>query len=531
MAIVGGRAYTPQQIRDAENEAMTVCAIPESRLIATAASAVTAEICGRFPGAETKGLRAAVLVGRGNNGADGWMTAAGLLRNGWSVDVIRTSEAGGSAGCAEAYETFLEESKQSSGNTHSVATLSDAVAWDSYDVIVDAVFGIGLNRDVSGEVASVFSEINAKRGRAYVVSVDVPSGIDALTGAVLGAAVRADCTVTFSAKKTGLVLYPGRDYAGTCVVTDAGIPARCFREEGYAVLETAPILPKRARDGHKGIFGKILIIAGSANGPGACILAAKACYRSGAGIVKAVAPEVVLPELLRFAPETVFCGRKRYFSRIAEEQAGYDVRLIGPGLGTDAEASELLASVLGGSDDTVTVFDADALNLLAKLLSDGTPEQRIRQLAAMLPKQSILTPHPAELSRLLGVKVGEVSAKRLDFAKLWISLCDIVLVMKDACTIVAGDGKLVFNATGNDGMGTAGSGDVLAGIASALANFALRGTATPAECAAFAVALHGTAGDIAASEIGRVSLTAGDIIRYLPRALGAPSAIEKGTDD
>ena len=128
MAIVGGRAYTPQQIRDAENEAMTVCAIPESRLIATAASAVTAEICGRFPEAETKGLRAVVLVGRGNNGADGWMTAAGLLRHGWSVDVIRTSE----AGCSEACETFLEESKQSSGNAHSVATLSDAVAWDSY---------------------------------------------------------------------------------------------------------------------------------------------------------------------------------------------------------------------------------------------------------------------------------------------------------------------------------------------------------------------------------------------------------------
>ncbi len=499
MAFWKDRCFTPEQIREAERIAMTERGIKESELIAQAAKNLEEFVASHCESP------VAVLAGRGNNGADAKQAAEYLAKRGMDVEIFDI------AACTEAPE----------------------IVWENYKTVLDGMFGIGLNREVTGIYKDVINSLNAaRRNDLFVVSVDVPSGIDAKTGTVLGTAVQADMTITFTAKKTGLSLYPGRIHVGRCIVADAGVPADTFTGDGYRILSGPQKLPERDPMGHKGTFGKIILIAGSETGPGAAVLCAKACYRSGAGLCKLVTPKEVLAVLLSEAPETVYCERKRFLADPDKEMLGYGVRLIGPGLGTDTEAKQLLHAFFekAPDDKAVSILDADALNLLSAELTETTAEGRIRELAKILPKRCIVTPHMMELSRLLGMPVSEIAKDRVKIGLLWASLTDVVLVMKDAATVIAGDGTLAFNETGNNGMGTAGSGDVLAGILAALSNEACRNNLTPAECANAAVALHGTAGDLAASDLGCRSLTAGDLVRYIPRALGKSAAPEKGTE-
>ncbi|MBO4627212.1 MAG: NAD(P)H-hydrate dehydratase [Lachnospiraceae bacterium] len=520
MGIVTDKIMTPELIREAERLAMNVAGIPESVLIETAAGALAACVETMQPNG-----RIAVLAGSGNNGADAIAAARFLANNGFSVDVYETEVRRRSDGYLGQLEKLV-----ASGLPIARKALTKDIPFGDYDIAIDGLFGIGLNRAITGEIAEIIDALNAVResfGRPRIVSADVPSGIDALGGSILGTAVKADVTVTFSAKKTGLVLYPGREYAGKTIIADAGIPMEPVAAKGYNRLCEVPKLPKRSPAGHKGTFGRILILAGSETGPGAALLATCACYRSGAGLVKLVIPAVVLPEVLHTVPEAVFCDRGRFLADPKAEMKGISVALIGPGLGTDEEAQKLLEEALeaGREEGTVFVLDADALNILARKLTKEGATERFRELAEILPAHCILTPHMAELSRLLGIPVAEIAEKRLEIATDLCGATDLVPVIKDACTLVAGDGEVWLNETGNDGMGTAGSGDVLAGIAAALSMESVRGTMRLAECAAAAVAVHGTAGDLAALEIGRRSLTAGDLVRYLPKAFGAPEAL------
>lgn len=555
MGTVIDRLYTAQQIRRAEEITMRERGIPEQTLIETAAEAVAGaalavietnrairsehasgsgksgdDVVGE-KNTSIKVVRVAVLAGRGNNGADALAAARMLVCEGCSVDVFETPGERCSSGYQGQRGKLAAVTADGSNLSLRILTLSPEIDWTSYDIVIDGLFGIGLNRPITGLIYDTILSLNSASDSACVISVDVPSGVDADTGAILGIAVKASVTVTFTAEKTGLSLYAGRTYAGQCIVADAGIPLDTLPGAGYPALRAVPKLPERDPAGHKGSFGRILIVAGSETGPGACMLASKACYRSGAGLCKLVAPKEVLPEVLRIAPETVFCERKRFLSDPEKQSAGYKVCLIGPGLGTDEEASKLLDVILADSEERVVILDADALNLLSKRLKADTWEKRIEELSEMLPKQCVLTPHPTELARLLGLGTSQIAELRLAIADRWREVTPMVLVMKDAATLVAGDDTIWFNETGNDGMGTAGSGDVLAGILAAMSNDAARGVSTLAQCAAAAVAIHGTAGDLCAEEIGRRSLTAGDIVRYLPKAFGAPKAVEKGTDD
>ena len=227
------------------------------------------------------------------------------------------------------------------------------------------------------------------------------------------------------------------------------------------------------------------------------------------------------------------------FGLSAGDAVTYVISLVN--LGTTDETDLIITDDLAQSDlvrelmlkrkelglKHVIVLDADALNILSKRLTGTTPQERMRELRRLLPKNCLFTPHLAELGRLLGVSVADIPGSRLDIARMWNYETDHVLIMKDACTLVVGEGTVRFNETGNDGMGTAGSGDVLAGITAALAMEFLHGTMSLADCAAAAVAVHGTAGDLAAADIGRRSLMAGDLVRYLPKAYGAPCAAEE----
>jgi len=556
---ISERIYTPEQIRAAEQITMQEYGIPRELLMEHAAMAVAAEICGAD---EVYHATAAILAGPGNNGADGLATARLLTRRGVKVTVFEADPE-----CRnEAYrrqramlQAYVEEGVL-------FGRLSQDIDWDAFDFIIDALFGIGCNRELTQTVRSAVLSLNAytesfpvemsqdmipdgaeedgireyeRFDRATVISVDVPSGIDSRTGAVLGAAVRADCTVTFSGVKTGLSLYPGREYAGFRVVADVGIPKAAMPADDRTVLCGAMPLLRRNPAGHKGTFGKTLLIAGSEKTPGAAALAARACYRSGAGMVKVVSDAAVLKELLISVPEVIVTERAQWLADPARETAGYDVIVIGPGLGTDETAACLLRKALAMEDKTF-VLDADALNILAARADadagrggcEPFPEnpgtrssvrniaKRMKQLQDMLPKKTILTPHPLELARLLAVDAAVIAKDRLSIAEQWIACADAVLIMKDAATLIAGGGRIRFNETGNDGMGTAGSGDVLAGICGAFARDASNGRRTLAECAAAAVSVHGTAGDLAARKYGTVSMTAGDMIETLPAVFG-----------
>lgn len=370
-----------------------------------------------------------------------------------------------------------------------------------YALLVDALFGVGLSRAVEGIYAQAIDTFNSLAG--WKLSLDMPSGIDTDTGRVLGHAVRADATVTFGFCKRGLALYPGCEYAGETTVADIGISERSFfgRQPRMYAYEGDPraFLPRRDGGGNKGTFGKALLIAGSRNMAGAAVLAARAAYRAGAGMVKVITcaenrviVQQAVPEALLGTSEDLETGLD-----------WADVIAIGPGLGKSDEACRCLKQVIEGSGKPLLI-DADGLNLLA-----GSQGLR-RSLAAqgLAGRPILLTPHVGELARLSG-KTIEVCKEDLPAAggELAASLGAIV-VAKDARTCVCKEGcGVCVNLSGNSGMATAGSGDVLAGIITA---FLAQGMeAYQAACAG--VYVHGCAGDGVSGRIGEHACMAGDI--------------------
>lgn len=544
--------YTPKLIRDAESEAMRISSIPQVLLMENAALAVANAVCedagGRAPG----DMQVAILAGRGNNGADALATGRLLVRRGYNITVYEFDNGLGVFSGRQRPQGNRMDSDYNAYNdqrnwlveytiarqydeklgTIKMATLSPQIEWRQFDYIVDGLFGIGLNRNVTGVIRDTIESLNGYtktavmhgHEHAKVVSVDIPSGIDALTGEVCGEAVRADITVTFIGVKTGQVFYPGREYCGKRILADIGIPANVLQNAYGCVMSTPWKMKRREPSGHKGTFGKVLIIAGSDATPGAAILAAKACFRSGAGMVKVVSTQKVLTELLHELPEAIQCTREDWLADPQSQASGYNVAVVGPGLGKDRVAFELLCSVLK-LKPMVHVLDADAINLLASQLRETEVFARIDELLELIGEQCILTPHPMELARLLNTDISGPTVNRLTVVNRWREAekyrdrRDCVLVMKDATTIVVGNQAAYFNETGNDGMGTAGSGDVLAGICGAMAIDACSGYRRLDQCASQAVALHGLAGDIAAELFGRASMKAGDIIDAIPDAI------------
>ncbi len=391
------------------------------------------------------------------------------------------------------------------------------------DWIIDAFFGTGLDREVEGIVRQLIQHINHVRedGDVKVLSVDIPSGVQADTGEVLGCAVQADLTVTFAELKAGLLLYPGKEYAGEVVVCDIGIPPGIppIEREKWFTLEKSDIpalLPKRYNRSHKGSYGRLLIAAGSKNMTGAAVLSAKAAYRMGTGLVDMVIPkdirtvvQSILPEVI-ITPYGVIKESLDHGSMIEEKDLGTireasaisSAVLIGPGLSQVCYAKELLDVMLKAvSPETPLILDADALNLLSN-------DESLRERVAARGGNTVLTPHLGEASRLLHQPVTQIAADLTGAAAKLTSEYNACVALKDAVTLAASpDGQIYFNRTGNHGMATAGSGDVLAGIIGGLAAEGL-----PIYRAAYlGVYLHGAAGDAAVRKRGYYALTASDI--------------------
>ena len=406
------------------------------------------------------------------------------------------------------------------------------------DVYVDALFGIGLSREVTGVYRAAIEEWNAhkKECGAYGVAVDICSGLDARSGQVLGACIQADVQITFGYGKVGQFVYPGAAAAQKTIVCDIGFPreAVCHIEGlPFETLEQSDIqqlLGKRCPWGNKGTFGRVVILAGSKGMAGAAYLSALAAYRTGAGLVEVITPECNRLVLQQLLPEAVLlcisenAEKKNVKELVNRELSKAKAVVIGPGLSTNLLAEQLLDAVLEWNQSEnkkreiekrcPIVIDADALNLLAKRVEKQQNVSKTEEIAS-LGFHVILTPHPGELGRLLGSSTKEVTANLAAFAEALQKQFGCTCVCKDARTVIYTQNHRYLNLTGNSGMATGGSGDVLTGVIASLSAQGL-----PAQDAAVAgVWLHGAAGDEAAKEKSPYSMIARDLTDGLSKVL------------
>ncbi len=457
--------------------------------------------------------RVTVVCARGKNGGDGLVAARYLSEWGALVEVFLLDPV------EELHPDSLRNLRRMKESgidwiPYEVGSLRESLG--RADLVVDALFGIGFRGRAEGAYGECIDEINSS-GRP-VLAVDIPSGVDGLTGAVKGPAVRALRTVTFAYPKTGLYLYPGAALVGELVVRDIGIPHELLGEVAESDIQAIDqqvedLYPQRPPDAHKGSCGRVLLLAGSPGLTGAAALASRAVLRSGAGVAtlgvaESLNPvlEVKLTEVMTLPlpedPPGHLC--EACLRPVMAAMERHDVLALGPGLGTAEGTSSLVRALLEGVEKPV-VLDADGLNCLN---GDTGPLER-REAPA------VLTPHPGELARLMGSTVAEVEEDRLAAASEAASRTGCVVVLKGAHTVIAGpEGRIGINTSGHPGMATAGSGDVLTGCVS---TFLAQGL-VPFEAACCAVYLHGKAGELAAHMGGEVGMLAGDIVSCLPLA-------------
>jgi NAD(P)H-hydrate epimerase len=521
---------TAEEMRRADARTIETIGLPGAVLMENAGAAVASLIAARFAGAR----RVVVLCGRGNNGGDGFVVTRRL---GVRAEAVLLGRRGDVQGDAALHLGVLE---RSGGRWLEVA---DEGAWGIFaarledaDLIVDAVLGTGLRAAPSGLPALAIGAINGRLDAGVpVVAVDLPSGLPSDGGGSEWPSARATVTVTFAAPKRGHVLPPACDSVGELVVADIGIPAAVLAasEPSLFLLEdrdAAGAFPPRRRGSHKGDFGHVLIVAGSIGKTGAAILAAGGALRSGAGLVTVATPSPCLPlvaaaraELMTEPlPATVDGGlAESGLERLLALAGERDAVVVGPGLGQQPETVALLRAFVRACP-VPTVIDADGLNAL--VAGDGG---RIALDAWQREAPTVLTPHPGEMARLVGRSTREVQAERPQAALALARRTGAIVVLKGERTLVAEPGgRAAVTATGNPGMATGGSGDVLAGVVGAL--LARQGALLSATAA---VVVHGRAGDRVARERGEEGMTAGDIVEALPAAIesvrrggGAPSA-------
>jgi len=502
-------------MRQLDRLASEIYGLPGVVLMENAGAQVARILWQEYPDLQAR--RVAVLCGRGNNGGDGFVIARYLHNGGVSVDVFILGEPDDIRGDARAHLTMLQ---RAGVVPESVRTLESAQAVGArlvaYDVLIDALLGTGLRDEVSGVFQCVINAMNA--ADRPIVAVDIPSGLSADSGTLLGEHVRAELTVTMALPKRGLLLYPAADSVGRLVVVDIGFPAalrehvmiHCHALEGHAI---AAQLQSRRADSHKGTYGHVLLVAGSIGKTGAGALASMAALRTGAGLVSLALPhslnaamEAKLTEVMTIPlPEAepgVLGGEA--IPRIIEALEGKSALILGPGLGTHPETVRCIHELLR-QVHIPTVVDADGLNALP-LDPEGI---------GSIQTPLVLTPHPGELARLRRTTTAAIQVDRLAAAQETANLWQAVVVLKGAHTVIAEpEGALYVNLSGNPGMATAGSGDVLSGMIGAL----LGQGYLPSWAARVAVHAHGVAGDLAATAVGERSLIAGDLVETLSDA-------------
>jgi hydroxyethylthiazole kinase-like uncharacterized protein yjeF len=510
------RILTAAQMRDADRYTIDEIGIPSLVLMENAGRQVVAAM----ESAHESLLegRVAVLCGRGNNGGDGFVVARTLLQRGTESLILVLGPLSDVRGDARVNLDILGRL----GLT--VVEVADEQSWELHSsevarctLIVDALFGTGLRAPLSGMLETVVADVNAMN--IPVVAIDLPSGLSADTPDLIGDCIDATMTVTLAAPKFPLVLPPGEIFAGDVVIADIGIPHGVIEglEGPYIELLTPEtvraLVEPRAADAHKGDFGRVTVVAGSLGKTGAAYLSGMAALRSGAGLVTVATPSSCLPIVASMAPEVMT-------EPLAESQAGvvaasavdrilelpHDVIACGPGLGRTPEAAALVRGLIERGSSPL-VLDADAITVMA----DSSA-----LVAGAEGRDVIITPHPGEMARLIGSTVEHVQANRIQVAIEFATSHHVYVILKGHRTVIATpEGKAFINPTGNAGMATGGTGDVLTGMVGAWLAQLL-----DAEAACkLAVFLHGAAGDMAEASRGAVAMIASDLLSLLGETL------------
>jgi hydroxyethylthiazole kinase-like uncharacterized protein yjeF len=506
--------FTAAEMRRVDERAIRELGISGTTLMERAGKAATevvvAELTARRRG---RGARVLIVCGKGGNGGDGFVVARLLRRRGVRCDVVLTTPPSEVRGDAAAKLTALQKAGGRPVVITDARLLGPLV--QRADLVVDALLGTGARGGTTGHLAAVVESINA--AARPVVALDIPSGLSADGGVPDAPVVRADVTVTFAGLKRALVMPPGRELAGRVVVADIGIPdSEVSRGIATFVLERADVrahFPSRARMAHKGTYGHLLLVAGSVGKTGAAALAASGALRTGVGLVTVATAASQQPIVAGLVLEAMSAPLDegapgetgaRAWDMVSALMASRDALAIGPGLGVSDGAQALARRVIAEAPLPV-VADADALTALAGHL------EILRKAAG--PR--CLTPHPGELARMLGTSVAEVQQDRIEVTRAFATTYGAFVVLKGAVSVIASpDGRVCLNPTGNPGMASGGTGDVLTGMVGALL---ARGFA-PGDAATAAVYLHGLAGDVAAERVGEESLIARDVIAALPTA-------------
>jgi NAD(P)H-hydrate epimerase len=510
------RVFNAAQMREADRRTIEEIGIPSLVLMENAGRQVVAAMEATYP--ELAGYRVAVLCGRGSNGGDGFVVARTLHQRGVDVSVFVIGRVADIRGDARINVEILGRLGLA------VVEVNDGQAWELHyseisecDLIVDAIFGTGLKPPLAGMLETVVADVNASG--LPVIAIDLPTGLSADTPEVVGDTIEAALTVTLGAPKLPLVLPPAESRAGDIVIADIGIPLEVLdtidgpRVELLTREKMRELVQPRAPDAHKGDFGHVLVIAGSAGKSGAAHLCAMGALRSGAGLVTVATPRSCQPTVAAMAGEYMTEALDETPAGAIDLAAldrvigfGRDVIAAGPGLGR-AEATTAFVHALLDRAEIPLVVDADALNAF-----DG----EATRLAGREERDVIITPHPGEMARLLGVAADDVQANRLAFAADFATSHHVYVVLKGHRTLVATpDGKIFINPTGNPGMATGGTGDVLTGM---IAAWLAQVLDAEAACK-LAVYLHGVAGDLSEADEGEIAMTAGDIIAHLGDAV------------
>lgn len=507
---------TAKEMQLMDNKTIESFGLPGRILMENAGRGATQILLDKYPQIYNK--KVGVLAGRGNNGGDGFVMARYLAQQDIRVIVYLLSEKNRIKGDARANLNLLLPLGVPVVEIHDEPSLlkykSDMV---HTDVWIDAIFGTGLNSDVTGMYKQLIEFINSRN--RYVFSVDIPSGLNADTGQPCGVCIHAAATATFAFPKIGHILYPGADYTGFLNVIDIGIPP-------YIVKEACPMqqlvtkemiqekLRPRSHDAHKGDAGHLFVLAGSAGKTGAAAMTAMSAMRSGAGLVSLGIPTGLNPVLEVLVKEVMTCPLPENkngmldslsYLNIMDLLAGKKCFAVGPGLGTDFETKYVVCNVVENSRLPV-VIDADGLNCISGNL------QVLKNNHANI----VLTPHPGEMARLAGISVENVQKNRISCAKSFAQTCGVHVVLKGARTVVAHpDGKVFINSSGNSGMASGGMGDVLTGI---IAGLITQGYSIETAIHA-GVYLHGACADYLAETKGRIGFLATDVMDAIPNEI------------
>jgi NAD(P)H-hydrate epimerase len=502
------KVSTVAQMRDLDKSAAETFCMSADLLMENAGQAVYFVILNQFG---IKNKRFVVFCGIGNNGGDGLVVARKIHSNGGEVKVFLLGDQAKFEGVAKRNFEIASKLPIEIANAASMDSTKSAVL--HCDAIIDAIFGTGLAREVEGIYRDVIQLIN--ESKKAVFSVDIPSGINGDTGEVMGTAVQADYTITFGLPKIGNMLYPGYEHCGKLCMSHISFPPSLYDTDSIKVATNSPAqLPTRARDAHKGDFGEVLFIAGASSYLGAPYFSALSFLKAGGGYSRLATPLSISSFLANKGSEIVFAPQRETSTgsialenkdRLLELSQGADMVVIGPGLSLNEETQELAREL--------------ALEIQKPLLIDGDGITAISKDIEMIKARKselVLTPHLGEMSRITKVEISELNKNKVGILQHTARELDAIIVLKGAHSLIGYPDETVFiNLSGNPGMATAGSGDVLTGTIAAMFGLGL----TLKDAVRMGVFVHGLAGDLAAADKGEDGMTAQDILDCLPAAM------------